>query len=56
MYVKEGDKIEQGDNLVVLESMKMEHIIKANRPGTVKQVTILAGEFVEAGQILVVME
>jgi len=56
VYAKEGDSVELGDNLVVLESMKMEHIIKANKTGQVKEVFAVSGETVEAGQVLVVIK
>lgn len=35
---KEGDLVKQGDTLVIIEAMKMEHQIKATFDGTVKTV------------------
>lgn len=52
VLASEGDKIEKGGNLLVLEAMKMENIIKAPADVTVKSVKISAGDKVEKNQIL----
>ncbi len=54
--VSEGDRVEAGQLLVVLEAMKMEHAVHANRPGTVGVVNVVEGDQVETGRILVVIE
>ena len=51
-FVKEGDHVIKGDNLLILEAMKMENIIKAPSDAVVKMVKIKAGDKVEKGQIL----
>lgn len=51
--VEEGDKIEEGDLIVVLEAMKMETEIKSPVSGTVTSVDIEVGTSVQAGQVLV---
>jgi 3-methylcrotonyl-CoA carboxylase alpha subunit len=51
--VTPGDTVTQGDVLVVVEAMKMEHTITAPRPGTVKHVACAAGDRVEEGVELV---
>ena len=51
--VKLGQKIEKGDVLVVLESMKMENELKAPRAGIVSQVRVQSGQGVEQHQTLV---
>lgn len=52
VLASEGDKIEKGGNLLVLEAMKMENIIKAPADVTVKSLKIAAGDKVEKNQIL----
>ncbi len=54
VFVGEGMEIKKGDNLFVLEAMKMENIIKAPADVVVKTVKIKAGDKVEKGQILLV--
>jgi biotin carboxyl carrier protein len=53
VFVKEGDAIQKGENLFVLEAMKMENIIKAPADAIVKTVKIKAGDKVEKGQVLI---
>lgn len=50
--VKEGDIVEQGQPLLILEAMKMEHTIKAPIAGSVEQMSLTAGSQVADGQIL----
>jgi biotin carboxyl carrier protein len=52
VLVNEGDVIEKGQVLVVLESMKMQNELKAPRAGTVGRVRVKAGETVEQKQTL----
>lgn len=52
VLVEEGAEIKKGDNLFVLEAMKMENIIKAPADVTVKSIKIKPGDKVEKGQIL----
>jgi len=52
VFVNEGMEIKKGDNLFVLEAMKMENIIKSPADVTVKKVKIKAGDKVEKGQVL----
>ncbi|RYU89501.1 acetyl-CoA carboxylase biotin carboxyl carrier protein subunit [Mucilaginibacter terrigena] len=54
VLVEEGAEIKKGDNLFVLEAMKMENIIKAPADVTVKTIKIKPGDKVEKGQILIV--
>lgn len=53
--VELGDMIEAGDNLVILESMKMENELKAPRAGRVERINVNAGDSVEQNQALVVI-
>ncbi len=54
--VEEGDDVEAGEVLCVLEAMKMENDIVASRGGSVSQVLVEAGESVDMGDVLVVIE
>jgi biotin carboxyl carrier protein len=45
--VEEGDRVETGSGLVVIEAMKMENEIVAPAPGIVREVGVLAGQAVE---------
>jgi 3-methylcrotonyl-CoA carboxylase alpha subunit len=51
-----GDEVRKGQPLVVLEAMKMEHMIRAPRDGRVKQVNAEPGQMVAGGATLVEME
>ena len=51
--VAEGDTIEAGTPLLVLEAMKMENVIKATAPGTVKAVHVTQGQAVDKRQLLI---
>ncbi|AHG04343.1 carbamoyl phosphate synthase [Halobacterium sp. DL1] len=54
--VAEGDEVEPGDVLVVLEAMKMENDVVASHGGTVTQVTVEEGDSVDMGDVLVVID
>ena len=54
--VREGDKVVAGQELVVVEAMKMELALKAPRDGIVAGVPAAAGDFVEADAVLVALE
>jgi acetyl-CoA/propionyl-CoA carboxylase biotin carboxyl carrier protein len=48
-----GDQVKTGDPLVVIEAMKMEHIVRAKRPGRVNKCNVSSGSKVRVGQVLV---
>lgn len=50
--VSEGEHVDKGDVLVVLESMKMQNELKSPRPGTVSRVRVKTGDSVELRQTL----
>jgi acetyl-CoA carboxylase biotin carboxyl carrier protein len=51
-----GQQIEEGDTLVILESMKMEMPVEAEDEGTVKEIVCEEGQSVSEGETLVVLE
>ena len=53
--VAEGDRVEAGDTVVLLESMKMEIPVLAERGGTVAAVKVTPGDVVQDGDVLVVL-
>jgi len=54
--VKEGQTVKAGDNLLILEAMKMENEILAPRDGRVSAITVNVGDSVDTGAKLVVIE
>jgi propionyl-CoA carboxylase alpha chain len=56
VHVKEGDRVSKGQVLLILEAMKMEHRIMAAEDGVVREVRAYAGQQMEAGQLLLVIE
>jgi biotin carboxyl carrier protein len=53
VLVREGDEIVRGQALVIVEAMKMEHVIRAPRAGSVRAVRTRPGDQVDAGAVLV---
>jgi biotin carboxyl carrier protein len=56
ILASEGDEVQQGQGLIVVEAMKMENEIKSPKAGVVKKVGVKEGEAVEAGALLVIVE
>ncbi|MBI3473292.1 MAG: biotin/lipoyl-binding protein [Candidatus Solibacter usitatus] len=56
VLVAEGDPVEAGQGLVVVEAMKMQNELKAARAGRVVSVAAAAGATVAAGEVLAVVE
>jgi biotin carboxyl carrier protein len=56
LFVSEGTHVKKGDNLFVLEAMKMENIIKSPADVTVKSLKIKPGDKVEKGQVLLLFQ
>lgn len=51
--VKEGQKVKEGDTLVILEAMKMENAIEAPNDGIIKSICKKNGETVEKGELMI---
>ena len=51
-----GQEVEEGDTVVILESMKMEMPVEAEDAGTVREIRCSEGQAVHAGETLVVLE
>ncbi len=53
VYKKQGEKVVKGDVILILEAMKMEHPIKANKDGIIKEIFFNQGSLVKGGSLLV---
>lgn len=56
VIVNEGDNVETGKELVILESMKMEIPIETETSGTVAEIKVSEGDFVNEGDIIAIIE
>ena len=56
VVVSEGDTVEEGDTLVILESMKMEIPVVAEASGVVAQIKVAEGDVVQEGDLIAVIE
>jgi propionyl-CoA carboxylase alpha chain len=56
LNVGEGDKVEAGQPLAVVEAMKMENILRAEKSGTVKSINAVQGESLAVDAIILEME
>ena len=56
VLVEEGQEVEAGDGLVVVEAMKMQNELKSPKAGTVAELHAQPGATVNAGDVLVVVE
>jgi acetyl-CoA carboxylase biotin carboxyl carrier protein len=54
--VKPGDHVDEGDTVVILESMKMEMPVEAEDEGTVKSILVEEGQSVSEGDRLIELE
>ncbi len=53
--VAEGDEVEKGQTVVILESMKMQNELKAPRSGVVQRISVQAGQSVEQHKLLITL-
>ncbi len=56
IQVAVGDEVEEEDELIILESMKMEMPVESPVDGTIKEILIAEGEPVKEGQVLIIIE
>jgi biotin carboxyl carrier protein len=56
VVVAEGDHVDDGDTLVILESMKMEIPVLAEQPGTVTKLHVAEGDVVQEDDLIAVVE
>jgi propionyl-CoA carboxylase alpha chain len=54
--VSPGQRVELGQTLVIMEAMKMEHVISAPHTGTVREVLVTAGQQVDSGTELLALD
>ncbi len=55
IFVKEGDKVKEGDPLVILEAMKMRNIITSDVEGVIANVNVEKGEKIPKGHMILRM-
>lgn len=56
VLVKEGDQVEEGQEVVILESMKMEIPVSVEEGGTIAKVYVQEGDFVNDSDTIVDVE
>ncbi|HSE89466.1 MAG TPA: biotin/lipoyl-containing protein [Candidatus Binatia bacterium] len=56
VLVSEGDNVEKGQGLVIVEAMKMENEVRSPIAGEVKEIKVKPGDAVEGGAVLVIIE
>lgn len=56
LYVAEGDQINVGDTIVLLESMKMEIPVIAETSGIVTRLAVAVGDVIQEGDLLVAIQ
>jgi acetyl-CoA carboxylase biotin carboxyl carrier protein len=56
VLVEVGSKIEEDDEVVVIEALKMENTVYATSGGTVKEIKVKKGDSVEDEDVLIVLE
>lgn len=55
-FIRKGSTVKPGDTLLIIEAMKVMNQIKADKAGTITHIAVTAGQPVEFGDVLVVIE
>ncbi|MGD0062947.1 MAG: biotin/lipoyl-binding carrier protein [Streptosporangiaceae bacterium] len=55
VVASEGDQVDDGDTLVILESMKMEIPVLAENPGVIARLHVAEGDVVQEGDLIAVI-
>lgn len=56
VFVKEGDKVKEGDPMLIIEAMKMNNRINFAMSGTIDKIEIKPGDIVSKGRVLIIMK
>jgi acetyl-CoA carboxylase biotin carboxyl carrier protein len=56
VLVKVGDSVEEDDELVIIEALKMENLVYSPCDGTIKEVKVAKGDVIEEDDVMVVIE
>jgi len=56
VLVNVGDSVEEDDELVIIEALKMENPVYAPTDGTVKEIKVAKGDIVEEDDVLIIIE
>ena len=56
LQVKQGDRVKAGDNLLMIEAMKMNHIVKANEDGVIAELFVQENDQLDYGAALMIIE
>ena len=56
LKVKQGDQVKAGDNLLMIEAMKMNHIVKANEDGIIAELFVQENDQLDYGAVLMIIE
>lgn len=56
MLVKEGDQVKNGQDLAIMESMKMEIPVESESDGIVKEIKVAEDDFLNEGDVIFVIE
>jgi biotin carboxyl carrier protein len=56
VYVRQGDSVKPGQHVLLLEAMKMENNIDADKEGVVKEIRVQRNDSVMEGDILIIIE
>ena len=56
VLVKVGDKVSVDQDVIAIESMKMEMTVPSTASGVVKEIQVAAEDFIQEGQVVLVLE